>query len=352
MVAQFLNRWLDGWRGGALLGALVVILIAMPVALGSNAYATQLLLTFFIFAIFGHGWNLLAGYCGLLSFGNQVYVGIGGFTIAILVYYGGLYVWLALPVGALVAAAFAYLLAIPVRDSLSGPRVLRPAAVAIGLWILYEILIAYDPRWDVIGDDYVRHVMLLLLIFLGALPILRLQGAYFAVATWLIAASVATIFNEWKVVGAGGGMRIATNVSLEEIYYVALVLLCLATWIVWRLLRSRYGLALTAVRDDEEAAQTVGVDVRKVKMVAFVISGGLTGLGAGLFYIDAIAITPPAAFNIFWSAYFVFVVVAGGMGTLAGPIIGSAIFVVIDRVISGWVDQPLLILGLAAILLI
>ena len=352
MIGRFLNRWLAGWRGGALAGLVVVILLVVPMFVGQNAYLTQLLLTFFIFAIFGHGWNLLAGYCGLLSFGNQVYVGISGFALAILVYYGGVDVWLALPIAALVAAAFAYLLAVPVRETLSGPHVLKPAAVALAIWILYEIVVAYDARWDVIGDAYVRRVMLLLLIFLGALPLLRLQGAYFAVATWLVAASVATIFNEWKVVGAGGGMRIASDATLEQMYYAGLVLLCFATWVVWRLLRSRYGLALTAVRDDEQAAQTVGVDVRKVKLVAFVISGGLTGLAAGLFYIDAVSITPPAAFNIFWSAYFVFIVVAGGMGTLAGPIVGAAIFVVIDRVISGWVDQPLLILGLAAILLI
>jgi len=349
MFATMIERGLTGWRGGAVMVVIVAILVAMPLMLGANSYFTQLLLTFFIFAVFGHAWNLLAGYCGLLSFGNQVYVGIAGFTMAILVYYGGVHVWVALPIAGLVSAAFAYLLAVPVRLSLRGPSVLKPVAVAVVLWIAYEALVAFDPRWDVFGDPYVRRVTILLLIFLGALPLLTLQGAYFAVATWLIAAAVGTVFNEWKLIGAGGGMRIPSTVSLNEMYYVGLILLIFSTWVVRLLLRSRIGLALTAVRDSEEAAATVGVDVAKVKLVAFVLSGGLTGLAAGLFYVDAVSITPPAAFTVFWSAYFVFIVVSGGMGTLAGPIVGAAIYVAIDRLLSGWLQQPLLILGLASI---
>lgn len=352
MIGAFLNRWLTGWRASGLIGLGVIVLILLPIVLGANSYITQLLLTLFIFAVFGHGWNLLAGYCGLLSFGNQVYVGIGGFTMGILAYYGGVHVWIALPIAGLVCAAFAYLLAVPVRHSLVGAAVLKPVAVAVAIWIGYEILVYYDPWWDIFGDPYVRRVMILLVIFLGAMPLLTLEGAYFAVATWLIAAAVGTVFNEWKLVGAGGGMRIPSTVSLEEMYYVGLVLLVFSTWIIHALLKSKIGLALTAVRDDAEAAATVGVDVAKVRLVAFVLSGGLTGLAAGLYFVDAVSITPPSAFTVFWSAYFVFVVVAGGMGTLSGPIIGAAIFVVIDRMLSGWLDQPLLVLGIASVLVI
>ncbi|MXY41364.1 MAG: alpha/beta hydrolase fold domain-containing protein [Rhodospirillaceae bacterium] len=352
MLGGFLDRWLTGWRARALVAAGIVILIVLPPLLGPNSYVTQLLLTLFVFAVFGHAWNLLAGYCGLLSFGNQVYVGIAGFAMAILVYYGGVHVWVAMPIAGLVSAAFAFLLAIPVRTSLIGPAVLRPVAVAVALWIGYEILVYYDPWWDVFGDPYVRRVMILLLIFLGAMPLLTLEGAYFAVATWLIAAAVGTVFNEWKLVGAGGGMRIPSSVTLEEMYYVGLILLVFATWIIRALLNSRIGLALTAVRDDAEAAGTVGVDVAKVKLLAFVLSGALTGLAASLYFVDAVSLTPPSAFTVFWSAYFVFVAVAGGMGSLSGPIVGALIFVVIDRLLSGWLDQPLLVLGLASVIVI
>ena len=352
MLGGFLDRWLTGWHAQALVGVGIVVLILLPPVLGPSSYVTQLLLTLFVFAVFGHAWNLLAGYCGLLSFGNQVYVGIAGFTMGILVYYGGVHVWVAMPIAGLVSAAFAYLLAIPVRSSLIGPAVLRPVGVAVVLWIGYEALVFYDPWWDVFGDPYVRRVMLLLIIFLGAMPLLTLQGAYFAVATWLIAAAVGTVFNEWKLVGAGGGMRIPSSVSLEEMYYVGLILLIVATLTIRFLLKSRIGLALTAVRDDAEAAATMGVDVAKVKLLAFVLSGALTGLAASLYFVDAVSLTPPSAFTVFWSAYFVFVVVAGGMGSLSGPIVGALIFVVIDRALSGWLDQPLLVLGLASVIVI
>ena len=85
--------------------------------------------------------------------------------------------------------------------------------MAVVLWILYELLVWRYPGADVFRSAYVRRVSILLLIFLGALPLLKLQGAYFAVATWLIAASVATVFNEWEVVGAGGGMQIKSDVT-------------------------------------------------------------------------------------------------------------------------------------------
>ena len=352
MIARGLNFLLTGWSGRGLLAALLAVAIAIPWLVGDQSYVTYLVFTFFVFAVFGHAWNLLAGYCGLLSFGNQVYVGIGGFTLAIIFYYGGINVWLALPISGIVTAAFAFLLATPVRESLVGIGVWKPVAVAGVLWAGYEVALGYFPEADIFGEVYIRRVIILLLIFLGALPLLRLQGAYFAVASWLIAAAVGSIFNEWKVVGAGGGMQIKTDATQIEMYYAGLGLLVFATVVIARLLKSRYGLALTAVRDDEEAARTAGIDIRKVKLIVFVVAGGLSGLAAGLFYIDAVIITPPAAFTIFWSAYFVFIVVAGGMGTLAGPIVGAAIFVVVDRVLSGVTEYPLLVLGVAAVVII
>ncbi len=340
-----------GLLGRGLLILLLAVLLLLPFALEANSYWLHVLFTVFIFAVFGHAWNLLAGYCGLLSFGNQVFVGIGGFALAIAYYYTSLNVWSALPLAGIAALIFSYLLTIPISERYTGKAVLKPVAIAIVLWILYELLVWYVPATDVFRSTYVRRISLLLLIFLGALPLLKLQGPYFAIATWLVAASVATVFNEWEVVGAGGGMQIKSAVTLRELYYVSFALLVVATLIIWRLLRSRYGLALTAVRDDEEAARTVGIDIRRMKTLVFLLAGTLTGLAAGLYYIDLVIITPPSAFDISWSAKFVFIVVAGGMGTLAGPIIGAVIFVIIDRLLSGHAGQGLLILGLASIII-
>lgn len=351
MIARTLNWWLGGARGLALLVLLVVVLVLLPGMVGPRSYVLQLMFTVFVFAVFGHAWNLLAGYGGLLSFGNQVFVGIGGFALAIAYYYSPFNVWSALPLAGVAGFLFAWLLAIPLTDRFSGRRWWYPIAAAIALWVLYEILVHYVPGADVFRSRYVRRVSILLLIFLGALPLLKLQGAYFAIATWLVAESVATVFNEWEVVGAGGGMQIKSDVTLRQLYYVSLGLLVVATLLIWRLLRSRYGLALTAVRDDEEAARTVGVDIRRMKTVVFLFAGTFTSLAAGLYFMDAVIITPPSAFAITWSAYFVFVVVAGGMGTLAGPIIGAVIYVVIDRLLSAYTGRGLLVLGVASIVL-
>ena len=352
MIAQTLNMLAGGWPARLLVACLVLIGFLFPLAAPEQSWLIYLLFTFFVFATFGHAWNLLAGYCGFLSFGNQVYVGVGGFAVAILYFYGSVNIWLALILGGVAAGAFAFLLAIPIRESLVGIRVWRPVGIAVVVWVVYEIVIFYEPGADIIGETYVRRVIILLLIFLGALPLLRLQGAYFAVATWIIAAAVGSIFNEWKLVGAGGGMQIKTDMTQIEMYYAGLVLLVAATWTVNRILAGRYGLALTAVRDDEEAASSIGIDIRKVKLLVFVIAGTMTGLAAGLYFVDAVIITPASAFTIFWSAYFVFIVVAGGMGTLTGPIVGAAIFVLVDRVLSDITEYPLLVLGIAAIVII
>ncbi len=343
--------WFSGARGGALLGLLMLVLLLVPVLVDARSYWLHLMFTVFLFAVFGHAWNLLAGYCGLLSFGNQVFVGLGGFALAIVYYYTPLNVWSSLPFAGLAGLLFAWLLAIPLTERFAGRRIWKPIAIALALWILYEILVRYVPGSDIFRSSYVRRVSILLLIFLGALPLLKLQGAYFAIATWLVAESVATVFNEWEVVGAGGGMQIKSDVTLPQLYYASLALLVVMTLVIWRLLRSKYGLALTAVRDDEEAAQTVGVDIRRMKTVVFLVAGAFSGLAAGLYYMDSVIITPPAAFTISWSAYFVFVVVAGGMGTLPGPIIGAVIFVIIDRLLAGYAGKGLLVLGLASMIL-
>lgn len=224
-------------------------------------------------------------------------------------------------------------------------------ALAVLLWLLYEWLIMVVPTADVFGNDYTRRVIILLLIFLGALPLLRLQGAYFAIATWLVAEAVALVFNGWQVVGAGGGMQLKSTVTIPQLYYVALGLLTVSTAIIWRWMRSPYGLALTAVRDDEDAARSSGVDVNKIKSVVFLVSAALTGLASGLYFMDVVIITPNSAFSISWAVVIVFVVVAGGMGTISGPLIGAVIYIIIDRIVGAAAGHGQLVLGALSILL-
>lgn len=353
MIARAVNAVADRTVSRWLLAALLLVLLLFPLVAGEEGrYYTVLLMTAFIFATLGHAWNLLAGFSGLLSFGIQVYVGLAGFTVAILSYYFGVPVWWAMLLSILVTTGFALLQAVPLSERHARRNTWIGVGIAVALWVIYEIVIAFHPEADIFGGAYIRRVILLFLIFIGALPLLKLQGAYFAVATWLIAAAVASIFNEWRVVGAGGGMNIANDTSIAERYYAGLILVIVASGIVWWLLHSRYGQALTAVRDDEEAAMAVGIDIRLIKTIVFLISAPLAGLAAALYYIDAVTITPPDAFGIRWSAYAVFVVVAGGMGTLAGPIIGAVLFIIVQRFLVATWGGGDLTLGIAAVLII
>ena len=351
---MFLKLLIDSFygRSGAYWAALLlIVLLFIPKFSGNESYVLHLLFTIFIFATLGHAWNLMAGYAGLLSFGQQVFIGLGGFSQAIVYYYSPLSIWSSWPVAGVVSVLFGWLLCMPLVERGSKERVKTGIFIAVVLWAIYEWAIFKNPSMDIFSSDYTRRVMILLLIFLGALPLMRLKGAYFAIATWLIAESVSTVFNGWRIVGAGGGMQLKSDVTLTELYYVSLALLTVTTAIIWRWMRSPYGLALTAVRDDEDAAMSSGVDVHKVKSVVFLASSLISGLAAGLYFMDVVIVTPPSAFSISWASYIVFVVVAGGMGTVAGPIIGGVIFIIIDRVISPLSGQGLLVLGVLSILL-
>lgn len=353
MIGHALNIIAERTVARWMIAALLIILIVFPWVVGEEGrYYTLLLMTVFIFATLGHAWNLLAGFCGLLSFGIQIYIGLAGFCVAVLTFYVGVPVWWAMLLSVVVTTAFAWLQAAPLSEQYGRRNTWIGVIVALVLWAIYEMIIAFSPTADIFGGDYIRRVILLFLIFLGALPLLKLQGAYFAVATWLIAAAVASIFNDWRIVGAGGGMTIPNETTVNGRYYAGLILIVASTLVVAWLLRSRYGQALTAVRDDDEAATSIGIDIRLVKTMVFLISAPMAGLAAALFYIDSVTITPAGAFGIHWSAYAVFIVVAGGMGTLVGPIIGAILFIIVQRFLVGIWGGGDLTLGIAAVLLI
>ena len=346
ILATLSVRYAPAWAAIVLCALLIT-----PFAVGRDSYALHLLMTMFLFATLGHAWNLMAGYAGLLTFGQQVFIGIGGFAEAIVFYYAPVPIWLAWPVSGLAAVAFAWLLCLPIRARGSRRRVWIGLTVAVLAALGYEAVVAAYPYTDIFGSTYVRRIVILLLIFLGALPILKMRGAYFAIATWLIAESVSTIINGWDVVGAGGGMQIKTSVTQLQLYYAALALLAATTVTIFLWIHSTSGLALTAIRDDEEAAQSCGIDVGAVKAIVFLFSALVTGLTGGLYFIDVVVITPPSAFAISWASYIVFIAVSGGMGTIVGPLIGALFFVAVERLLGAAAGQGLLLLGLISIVL-
>ena len=270
-----------------------------------GSVATQRLFgEFMIYLALATLWNLLAGYAGLVSVGQQAFVGFGAyvvFSLALLVDWNPLY---ALPVAGLASAAIAW----PVSR----------------------------------------------LVF-------RLQGPYFAIGAWVVAEVFRLGFAQVQALGGGSGKSMpAAVIKLisasrfwreAAIYWLAPGLGIGAVIFAYVLLRSRVGLALTAIRDSEIASASLGVRIERVKLAVYVMVAGLTGLVGGVFALQKIRISPDAAFSVNdWTANVIFIVVIGGIGTIEGPIVGALIYFVLRETLSDLGSVYLLILGALAIL--
>jgi branched-chain amino acid transport system permease protein len=199
----------------------------------------------------------------------------------------------------------------------------------------------------------------------------RLQGAYFAIGTWVIAEVARLSIAQWQAVGGGTGTSLPRS-ALRDIglvdwietvfdvrasaardiltYWLALILAVATIAGIYWLLRSKPGLALAAVRDNTEAARSVGVDAGRMKWVVFLTSAFGTGLAGGLIYLQKARISPDAAFSVTdWTAYVIFIVVIGGIGTIEGPILGVLIFFLLQSLLADYGSWYLMVLGLIGI---
>lgn len=248
-------------------------------------------------------WNLLAGYAGLVSVGQQAYVGLGGYVLFALTMLAGVPVYAALPLTVLVGAVVA-----------------APVAA---------------------------------LIF-------RLRGAYFAIGTWVIAEVFRLTAAQIPALGGGSGASLppaivkgmAESRDLREAaaYWLALGVAVLVIGATFVILRSRQGIALTAIRDNELAARSLGIDIWRTKFVTYVAVGGLTALVGALIFLQKLRISPEAAFNANdWTAFVIFIVVIGGIGTLEGPILGTLVFFALRETMADLGTLYLIALGLVAI---
>ena len=294
--------------------SLVVILFALPLFAGRGTIQDMFfILTMLVLAQF---WNLLAGYGGLVSIGQQAFVAIGAYTL-----FGVVILWGLDPVPSILLAGVAALIvAIPT-----------------------------------------------------AFFAFRLNGAYFAIGTWVIAEVVRLLVAQWKTLGGGTGTslpRTATkdmwfvdliqdglgvrSAAARDIlaYWLALTLALATIGGIYWLLRTRRGLALAAVRDNIEAAKSVGVDTGQMKWIVFLTSAFGTGVTGGLIYMQKARISPDAAFSVTdWTAYVIFIVVIGGIGTVEGPIIGVLVFFALQSMLADFGSWYLMTLGVLAILI-
>jgi len=287
--------------GTALVAAAIVVLAAAPS--WGDRQILRLLAEMFTFVALASLWNLLAGYTGLVSVGQQAFVGLGGyilFAMAIMLDVNPLVaILIAGPVGALVS--------VPV-----------------------------------------------------ALLIFRLRGAYFAIGTWVVAEIFRLLASQVSILGGGSGISLPASIigamapNREwrefETYWLALALAVAVLCAIALLLRSRHGLALTAIRDNELAAQSNGINVWRIKLAVYVATAfGTTVVGAFIF-LQKLRISPDTAFSVNdWTAFVIFITVIGGIGRVEGPVIGTVIFFALRQTLAGYGALYLLIMGAVAI---
>jgi branched-chain amino acid transport system permease protein len=248
-------------------------------------------------------WNLLAGYAGLVSVGQQAYVGLGAYLLFGLTLRAGLPPLWAIPLAGIITAA----LAIPV-----------------------------------------------------AALLFRLRGHYFAIGTWIVAEVFRLLASQATVLGGGSGMSlpagVVTSIAATRqareflIYWVALALMLVVLLLIVWLLRSRYGLALKAIRDNELAALSNGIDVIRIKVIVYIITAFATAMIGALIFLQKLRISPEAAFSVNdWTAFVIFMTVIGGIGRIEGPIIGALVFFLLRQTLADLGTLYLLLLGAVAI---
>ena len=285
-------------RVGVVVAAVLAAGLVVP-AWTRDAGLMRVIIEFVTLLVLAQMWNLLAGYAGLASIGQQAYVGLGGYALVVLADDLGVNPFLSVPLAGLVAAALAL-----------------PTAV---------------------------------LVF-------RFRGAYFTVGTWAVAEVYRLLVANTGPLGRGTGRTLKAVFPLARetremaTYVIAVVLAVAALGAMYLYLRSRRGLALMAVRDSEPASESLGVDVYRTKLLVYLFAAFGTGATGALVYLNLLRISPDAAFSINWTGYTIFIVVIGGIGTLEGPIVGTIVFFVLRELLADYGSWFMILLGALAVL--
>lgn len=183
----------------------------------------------------------------------------------------------------------------------------------------------------------------------------RLRGDYFAVGTWVIAEVYHLVVERDSDLGGGSGRALTTLSDLDPVvrqaltYWVALAVAVLTVLGAYLLLRGRLGLALTAIRDNEIAAASAGVAVGRAKRVVYLAAAAGTGAAGGVILLSQLNVAPDSIFSVQWTAYMVFIVVVGGIGTLEGPVLGAVLFIALRQLFANAGVWYLILLGALAI---
>ncbi|WP_417252322.1 branched-chain amino acid ABC transporter permease [Castellaniella sp.] len=255
---------------------LVLIALAALPWYGSDTLV-QFGISTLLLAVLAQGWNIIGGYTGYPSFGNSVFFGLGAYGVGIAMVQWQLPFAAGMVFGVVLAVAFAVLLGIPV---------------------------------------------------------LRLKGHYFAIATLALAQIMAAIVSNVPLAGQNIGLVLPPLNDDRMFYELSLILLVAATLTVWWLTRSRFGFGLIAIRENEEGAVVMGVDTTRYKVLAFVLAGIFSALAGGIQAYWITFLDPASAFDITLNVKMIIMAVFGGPGTILGPIVGSFILSAISELLS------------------
>jgi branched-chain amino acid transport system permease protein len=259
---------------------LMVLLLFVPLA--HNGYLENLFRGVLMFAALSYGWNLIGGYTGYVSFGNVVFFGIGSFASAALwQHYHQQNLLLAIVVACAAAAVFA-------------------------------------------------------LIF--GFPILRLKGHYFGIATLGLAIAVQEVIANIDWLGGGSGFTVR-QLEPFSLYYFAMWGVCAASLLAtFFIARSKFGYALVAIRENEEAAAILGIDATRMKVAAWAISGMMAAAAGAVFAGANGFVDPPTAFAVDNNVFPIVMTILGGVGTAAGPLVGAFVLTAINETL--WTHFP------------
>jgi len=277
--------------------AVVAVMAYMPYA--TDPGTTAVLINFLILLTMAAMWNLLAGYAGLISVGQQAFVGLGAYTVLVLAQ-NGLSPFAAIPLAAIVCGV----LALPIS------------------WLVF-----------------------------------RLRGGYFAIATWVVADVLELVISRVPQLGGGTGAALPGLFDIDPAwitaytYWAALLVAVAALGMMYLVLRSRVGLALTAIRDNEVGASSVGVRVGRTKRIVYTLSAAGTGAAGALVAVSQLNVQAASVFNVHWSAYMIFVVIIGGFGSIEGAILGAIVFFSLQQALSQYGAWYLIVLGTIAIVI-
>ena len=272
------------------IGAAGAILLLVYPFIFKASFSHHLMILILLYALMAQSWNLMAGFSGQISLGHAIFFGIGAYSSTVLFAKYGLTPWVGLLVGILISAL---------------------AAITIGV------------------------------------PTLRLRGHYFAIATLLIGSGVQIVFQRWDWVGAASGLYVPItrtspwfylqfHTSKVPYYYLALGAAAVGYLVVWQLRRSRFGFRLQALRDEPEAAASLGIAIARHKVLAFMISAAMMSI-AGTFYGQyVLVLDPERLFSAEISIIVLLMAVLGGSGTLWGPALGAAILVPLSEYSRIW----------------